>query len=114
MRLNGEVLGAQTLDSSDLLNSQQTMIRHYWKLIRFMCSNNTVRAVWMGITALVIILFLSGCIIISTRPLPNEIGLNPSPKVQNLVRFSFHPEEITGETNDGKAPMGVLPIEPAL
>lgn len=76
--------------------------------------SNTVRTVWMGITAPMLILFLSGCIITSSRPLPNEIELTPSPKGNDVVRFSFHPEQVTGEKNDNKAPMGVLPIEPDL
>lgn len=90
------------------------MILRYWKPLESMPINNKVRAVWMGITTPVIILFLSGCIITSSRPLPNEVALTPSSKGNDVVRFSFHPEEVAGEKKDGNAPMGVLPIEPAL
>jgi len=90
------------------------MIRRYWKPLQFMYSNNTVRTVWMGITAPVIILFLNGCVITSSRPLPNETALTPSPKGNDVIRFSFYPGEVAGEKKDDKASMAVLPIEPDL
>lgn len=79
-----------------------------------MSSSNAVRAVWMGITAPMLILLLNGCIITSSRPLPNEVALTPSPKGNEVVRFAFHPEEVSQEKESGKSPMGVLPIEPDL
>lgn len=77
-----------------------------------MLNNNTVRTLWVGLTAPMLILFLNGCIITSSRPLPNEVELTPSPKGNDVVRFTFYPE-VTGDKTF-KSPMGALPVEPDL